>query len=425
MTRLPQPGGDEGNWGGMLNDFLLIEHNDDGTLRPDGSLSTKYTLPVGGIPRADLDPSVRSSLARADNPITTLSALQDVSAASPSNGQVLTYSNGHWTAATSFTPVIPVTSVNGQTGSVVVTKTDLGLTNVTNNLQLAAANNLADLTSSAAARVNLGLGSLAQLSAVPLSSNVSGVLSIANGGTGSATQNFVDLTTAQTIGGTKSFNGNVAVGSTYNLAIYKTADQTTNYERGTLAWSGNVLTLSTSAGGTGANRQITVSANSQSIDVGGAGSNKINLNFTTGTVGGTGVQATGSLTGSTGAQIGLAVTPSIVQSGSSSYTALLVNSTETSVGAGSKTLLDLQTGNNSKFKVDNAGNIVLADGASLATGTSAGTKIGTASTQKVGFFNATPVTQQAVSGSRSSGAALAALLSALANLGLITNNTTA
>ncbi|HSX08170.1 MAG TPA: hypothetical protein VLG11_04730 [Candidatus Saccharimonadales bacterium] len=425
MTRLPQPGGDEGNWGDVLNEFLLIEHNNDGTLRADGSLSTKYTLPIGGIPRADLDPSVRSSLARADNPITTLGALQDVSAASPSDGQVLTFSSGQWVAATSFTPTIPVTSVNGQIGGVVITKTDVGLNNVTNNLQLAAANNLTDLTSPAAARTNLGLGSLATLSVVPLSSSVSGILPVANGGTGSATQNFVDLTTAQTIAGTKNFNGNIAVGSTYNLAVYKTADQTTNYERGTLAWSGNVLTLSTSAGGTGANRQITVSANSQSIDVGGTSSNKINLNFTTGTAGGTGVQAGGSLTGSSGAQVGLAVAPSIVQSGSSSYTALLVNPAETTVGTGNKTLLDLQIGNNSKFKVDSGGNATLADGGNLTIGTSAGTRIGTASTQKLGFFNATPVVQQAVSGSRSSGAALTALLTALANLGLIANNTTA
>ena len=35
--------------------------------------------------------------------------------------------------------------------------------------------------------------------------NVSGVVPIANGGTGSATKNFVDLTTSQTIGGAKSF----------------------------------------------------------------------------------------------------------------------------------------------------------------------------------------------------------------------------
>ena len=42
-----------------------------------------------------------------------------------------------------------------------------------------------------------------------LASEVTGVLPIANGGTGSATQNFVDLTTGQTIAGAKVFSGSI------------------------------------------------------------------------------------------------------------------------------------------------------------------------------------------------------------------------
>ena len=33
MARLPVPGSDEGNWGEILNNFLHIEHNSDGTQR--------------------------------------------------------------------------------------------------------------------------------------------------------------------------------------------------------------------------------------------------------------------------------------------------------------------------------------------------------------------------------------------------------
>jgi len=33
MSRLPAPGGDDGNWGDILNAFLRVEHNDDGTLK--------------------------------------------------------------------------------------------------------------------------------------------------------------------------------------------------------------------------------------------------------------------------------------------------------------------------------------------------------------------------------------------------------
>lgn len=38
MSRLPKVGGDEGNWGDILNDYLAQAHNPDGTLR-DGSIS--------------------------------------------------------------------------------------------------------------------------------------------------------------------------------------------------------------------------------------------------------------------------------------------------------------------------------------------------------------------------------------------------
>jgi hypothetical protein len=43
MARLPQPGGDDGTWGDLLNDFLAQEHNTDGTLKikTDGTLAAK------------------------------------------------------------------------------------------------------------------------------------------------------------------------------------------------------------------------------------------------------------------------------------------------------------------------------------------------------------------------------------------------
>jgi len=41
MSRLPSPGSDDGQWGTILNDFLAVEHNADGSLkiRTDGTLS--------------------------------------------------------------------------------------------------------------------------------------------------------------------------------------------------------------------------------------------------------------------------------------------------------------------------------------------------------------------------------------------------
>lgn len=50
MARLPQPGGDEGNWGSILNDYLLAAHDASGVLRADSVQETQ------------LDPTVRTKL---------------------------------------------------------------------------------------------------------------------------------------------------------------------------------------------------------------------------------------------------------------------------------------------------------------------------------------------------------------------------
>jgi len=41
MARLPIPGSDDGTWGTLLNAFLAVEHNSDGTLKDSGSLVGK------------------------------------------------------------------------------------------------------------------------------------------------------------------------------------------------------------------------------------------------------------------------------------------------------------------------------------------------------------------------------------------------
>jgi hypothetical protein len=51
-------------------------------------------------------------------------------------------------------------------------------------------------------------GSVSTASATNLSTGTTGILPIASGGTGSSTQNFVDLTSAQTIAGVKTFSSN-------------------------------------------------------------------------------------------------------------------------------------------------------------------------------------------------------------------------
>ena len=49
MARLPQPGSDDGVWGDVLNNFLQVEHNNDGPLKASGSLSTKVDTSDGRL----------------------------------------------------------------------------------------------------------------------------------------------------------------------------------------------------------------------------------------------------------------------------------------------------------------------------------------------------------------------------------------
>lgn len=64
-------------------------------------------------------------------------------------------------------------------------------------------------------------------SAVSLTADVSGILPVANGGTGSGTQNFVDLTTNQTVAGNKNFSGTTTIATPFTLgAVSVTATGT-------------------------------------------------------------------------------------------------------------------------------------------------------------------------------------------------------
>lgn len=58
---------------------------------------------------------------------------------------------------------------------------------------------------------------------------------------------------------------------------------------------------------------------------------------------------------------------------------------------GATNLVTLQ---NNKIRLETDGSITMTDGTNLATGTTTGMKIGTATSQKIAFFNATPVVQQ-------------------------------
>jgi parallel beta-helix repeat protein len=93
MARLPQPGSDVNRWGDILNDFLRVEHNEDGTLKVTSQLADKVSL--GG----DLDGSV-------DSPhVTSLhlsSPLPITSGGTGSATQQFPIVRGAWTAQTAY-----------------------------------------------------------------------------------------------------------------------------------------------------------------------------------------------------------------------------------------------------------------------------------------------------------------------------------
>lgn len=95
MARLPQIGGDDGQWGSVLNDFLAVGHNTDGSIKG---------LPTGG--------SANQVLAKASN------ATNDTAWVNPPSGAV--------------------SSVNGQTGAVTLDADDISDTSTTHKFTTAA-----------------------------------------------------------------------------------------------------------------------------------------------------------------------------------------------------------------------------------------------------------------------------------------------
>lgn len=313
MARLPQPGGDSGSWGDILNDFLAQSHKQNGTFK-DNSVTSNVLAPNsvtntalasdsvnasiivdGSITEALLDSAVQSKLnatapvtsvssrtgdvtltksdvglSNADNtsdeakPISTAvqTALSQKAADSsvvhltgnetvpgsknftggitingsdivitgdtrlsdqrtPLNGSVSTakVQDEAITAAKLETSVqatlakadASVQSVAGKTGTVNLVKADVGLGNVDNTSDASKNSATVILTNKT---IN---GSNNTITNVPLSTGVTGVLPIANGGTGGTSLNFVDLASNQTIGGAKTFSGTVSTGDNFNV----------------------------------------------------------------------------------------------------------------------------------------------------------------------------------------------------------------
>ena len=101
MTRLPQPGSDSGTWGEILNNFLDVAHNSDGSLQSAAVQQAGAVTAVNGKQPANGAVSL------------AVSDLSDAAISSPAANQVLAFNGSKWANQTAL-----VSSVFGRTGAV-------------------------------------------------------------------------------------------------------------------------------------------------------------------------------------------------------------------------------------------------------------------------------------------------------------------
>jgi hypothetical protein len=144
--------------------------------------------------------------------------------------------------------------------------------------------------------------------------------------------------------GTSSPTSGITVNSTQaatGITLYNTADQTTNYERVRQYWNSNVYTILGEAAGTGVSRAIRIATvgNTFALNVNTASTSGIvSVTGSSGLPGGIGFFVTPFFTATSGVQAAIATNPTVNQTSTAGYTAILANVTETSTGSGAKNL---------------------------------------------------------------------------------------
>lgn len=113
------------------------------------------------------------------------------------------------------------------------------------------------------------------------------------------------------------------------------------------------------------------------------------------------------------------VTPIIMSCRSGTNTVVTLNATTSAAyafdnGSVAQNIFTIYDNGTAKLAIQDGGNLQFVDAVNIVAGTTTGTKIGTATTQKLGFYNATPVVQQT---------ATTDLGTALSNLGLRASGT--
>ena len=132
MTRLPITGSDDNTWGTILNDFLSVVHNSDGTIR-GGVIGNDQVLD-NTLAESKLSPAVQAKL----------------------------------------NAVSGVTSVAGKTGAVTLTSSDVGLGSVDDTSDVSKNSAVATLTNKTISGASNTLSNIAQSSVTNLTADLSG-----------------------------------------------------------------------------------------------------------------------------------------------------------------------------------------------------------------------------------------------------------
>ena len=114
MTRLPTPGGDDGTWGTILNGYLAVEHNADGTLKKAADITAaKATADsaqtainnlaisgVSGLPAALTAVTANIQTASYTLVLADAGLVVEMNSASAVNLTIPPYSSVHWAVGT-------------------------------------------------------------------------------------------------------------------------------------------------------------------------------------------------------------------------------------------------------------------------------------------------------------------------------------
>jgi hypothetical protein len=214
-ARLPTPGGDDNAWGNVLNTFLSISHNTDGTLTMESLMNAGAITSINGkrprsdasilLAASDIGLNLVDNSSDIDKPVSTAQAAAIATKESSiAAGTVYQYYRGDKTFQTLNQDAIPDGTIN--VAYLAVDKTRLANTSGVNTGDQVIPTSLPPNGTAS--------GDLNGTYPNPTVTNthLSTALPVAQGGTGSTTQNFIDLTTNQTVAGSKVFSA--AIGTT-------------------------------------------------------------------------------------------------------------------------------------------------------------------------------------------------------------------